>query len=287
MLVAASTLRPMTTSVVSSLSRREYLDGQRGLSGSAVAQSKHGSRPLGPRGSTSRQVSPRRPIPRNARPAPSTRRRRTASSRRAASPGSRRSTWRPRRTTRGRATAVTGRQPAAPATSSPWTPCSCNGCTCCSSSSCTTDECISRVSPPTPPVPGSPNKPATSSLRSMRRPPPSGSCSTTVTASSPEPSTTCGTGSVRRSFARRSRRRTPTPSPSPSAGLAPCAGECLDHLLITGRRHLLRVLHGYVQHNRHRPTAASTCRPLSSQRAKPSRDRQPPSRSTAATSSAA
>ena len=30
--------------------------------------------------------------------------------------------------------------------------------------------------------------------------------------------------------------------------------ECLDHLLITGRRHLLRVLHGYVQHdNRHRP----------------------------------
>jgi len=63
--------------------------------------------------------------------------------------------------------------------------------------------------------------------------------------------------------------------------------ECLDHLLITGRRHLLRVLHGYVQHNRHRPTAASTCRPLSSQRVKPSRDRQPPSRSTAATSSAA
>ena len=30
--------------------------------------------------------------------------------------------------------------------------------------------------------------------------------------------------------------------------------ECLDHLLITGRRHLLRVLHSYVQHyNRHRP----------------------------------
>jgi putative transposase len=30
--------------------------------------------------------------------------------------------------------------------------------------------------------------------------------------------------------------------------------ECLDHLLITGRRHLLRVLHSYVRHdNRHRP----------------------------------
>ena len=30
--------------------------------------------------------------------------------------------------------------------------------------------------------------------------------------------------------------------------------ECLNHLLITGRRHLLRVLHGYVQHyNHHRP----------------------------------
>jgi putative transposase len=30
--------------------------------------------------------------------------------------------------------------------------------------------------------------------------------------------------------------------------------ECLDHLLITGRRHLLRVLHSYVKHyNRHRP----------------------------------
>jgi putative transposase len=34
---------------------------------------------------------------------------------------------------------------------------------------------LARVSPPTPPAPGSPNKPATSSLRSMRRPPPSGS----------------------------------------------------------------------------------------------------------------
>ena len=30
--------------------------------------------------------------------------------------------------------------------------------------------------------------------------------------------------------------------------------ECLDHLLITGRRHLLRVLRVYVEHdNRHRP----------------------------------
>src|SRR5262245_23513815 len=47
MLVAASTLRPMTTSVVSSLSRRDYLDGQRRLSASASPQSKHGSRPPG------------------------------------------------------------------------------------------------------------------------------------------------------------------------------------------------------------------------------------------------
>jgi hypothetical protein len=30
--------------------------------------------------------------------------------------------------------------------------------------------------------------------------------------------------------------------------------ECLDHLLLTGRRHLLRVLRVYVEHyNRHRP----------------------------------
>ena len=30
--------------------------------------------------------------------------------------------------------------------------------------------------------------------------------------------------------------------------------ECLDHLLITGRRHLLHVFHSYVRHyNRHRP----------------------------------
>jgi putative transposase len=30
--------------------------------------------------------------------------------------------------------------------------------------------------------------------------------------------------------------------------------ECLDHLLITGRRQLVRVLHVYVEHyNRHRP----------------------------------
>ena len=85
--------------------------------------------------------------------------------------------------------------------------------------------------------------------------------------------------------------RTPIQAPNANAIAERWVGtvrrECLDHLLITGRRHLLRVLHGYVQHNRHRPTAASTCRPLSSQRVKPSRDRQPPSRSTAATSSAA
>jgi putative transposase len=30
--------------------------------------------------------------------------------------------------------------------------------------------------------------------------------------------------------------------------------ECLDHLLLAGRRQLVRVLHGYVEHcNRHRP----------------------------------
>ena len=30
--------------------------------------------------------------------------------------------------------------------------------------------------------------------------------------------------------------------------------ECLDHLLIVGREHLVRVLHGYVEHyNQHRP----------------------------------
>jgi putative transposase len=62
--------------------------------------------------------------------------------------------------------------------------------------------------------------------------------------------------SVRRSSVRRSKPRTPTPLPS--AGSAPCAG-MPDHLLITGRRHLLGVLHSYVRPTTAIvPTAAST-----------------------------
>jgi len=52
--------------------------------------------------------------------------------------------------------------------------------------------------------------------------------------------------------------RTPIQAPNANAIAERWVGtvrrECLDHLLITGRRHLLRVLHSYVQHyNRHRP----------------------------------
>jgi putative transposase len=52
--------------------------------------------------------------------------------------------------------------------------------------------------------------------------------------------------------------RTPIQAPNANAVAERWVGtvrrECLDHLLITGRRHLLRVLHNYVQHyNRHRP----------------------------------
>jgi transposase InsO family protein len=52
--------------------------------------------------------------------------------------------------------------------------------------------------------------------------------------------------------------RTPIQAPNANAVAERWVGtlrrECLDHLLITGRRHLLRVLHSYVQHyNRHRP----------------------------------
>jgi putative transposase len=51
---------------------------------------------------------------------------------------------------------------------------------------------------------------------------------------------------------------TPTQAPNANAVAERWVGtvprECLDHLLITGRRHLLRVLHSYVRHdNRHRP----------------------------------
>ena len=52
----------------------------------------------------------------------------------------------------------------------------------------------------------------------------------------------------------------PTPVQAPSANavaerwVGTVRRECLDHLLLTGRRHLLRVLHSYVRHyNRHRP----------------------------------
>jgi putative transposase len=52
--------------------------------------------------------------------------------------------------------------------------------------------------------------------------------------------------------------RTPIQAPNANAIADRWVGtvrrECLDHLLITGRRHLLRVLHSYVRHcNRHRP----------------------------------
>jgi putative transposase len=52
--------------------------------------------------------------------------------------------------------------------------------------------------------------------------------------------------------------RTPIQAPNANAVAERWVGtvrrECLDHLLITGRRHLLRVLHSYVRHyNRHRP----------------------------------
>jgi transposase InsO family protein len=52
--------------------------------------------------------------------------------------------------------------------------------------------------------------------------------------------------------------RTPIQAPNANAVAERWVGtlrrECLDHLLITGRRHLLRVLHSYVKHyNRHRP----------------------------------
>jgi putative transposase len=52
--------------------------------------------------------------------------------------------------------------------------------------------------------------------------------------------------------------RTPIQAPNANAVAERWVGtvrrECLDHLLITGRRHLLGVLHSYVRHdNRHRP----------------------------------
>jgi putative transposase len=52
--------------------------------------------------------------------------------------------------------------------------------------------------------------------------------------------------------------RTPIQAPNANAVAERWVGtvrrEYLDHLLITGRRHLLRVLHSYVRHyNRHRP----------------------------------
>ena len=59
----------------------------------------------------------------------------------------------------------------------------------------------------------------------------------------------------------------PTPVQAPNANavaerwVGTVRRECLDHLLLTGRRYLLGVLHSYVKHyNAIVPTAASTCR---------------------------
>ena len=86
--------------------------------------------------------------------------------------------------------------------------------------------------------------------------------------------------------------RTPIQAPNANAVAERWVGtvrrECLDHLLITGRRHLLRVLHGYVRHyNRHRPHRSLdlSAPERSARHGQP--DRQPPSSSTAAISSAA
>jgi putative transposase len=44
------------------------------------------------------------------------------------------------------------------------------------------------------------------------------------------------------------------PTPSLNAGVGTVRRECLDHLLIVGRRQLLHVLHRYIEHyNRRRP----------------------------------
>jgi transposase InsO family protein len=64
--------------------------------------------------------------------------------------------------------------------------------------------------------------------------------------------------------------------------------ECLDHLLIGGRRHLLGVLGIYTRHyNRHRPHRSLTCRLPSDQNAIARRSRWSPSNSAAVMSSAA
>ena len=87
--------------------------------------------------------------------------------------------------------------------------------------------------------------------------------------------------------------RTPIQAPNANAVAERWVGtvrrECLDHLLITGRRHLLRVLHSYVRAlqppsspPQPRPVGARVVRAPSHER-----DRQPPNRFTAAMSSAA
>jgi putative transposase len=101
-----------------------------------------------------------------------------------------------------------------------------------------------------PPAPGSPSKPGTSLARLMRRP-----ASDLIRDRDRK---------VTRAFDDIWRAvdaeviRTPIQAPNANAfaerWVTTVRRECLDHLLITGRRHLLRVLHSYVRHyDRHRP----------------------------------
>jgi hypothetical protein len=116
--------------------------------------------------------------------------------------------------------------------------------TSCSSSSSRPGECTWPVSPRTPTRRGSPGKPGTSPSTSGL--PVSGSSCATGTPRSADRSMRCSAPRASGSFERRSAHL--GRMHSRSASFRTVRQECLDHVLIYGRRHLERVLGAYVAH---------------------------------------
>ncbi len=141
-----------------------------------------------------------------------------------------------------------------PLTSSPWRPCASRPSTSCSSSNCAPGRFGSLASPTIRMDLGSSSVHGSARQRwnLWRTPPRLGSSFVTATPSSPPPSMMSSPPTASRSSRHRSRRQ--NANAVAERWVRTVRQECLDWMLIWGRRHLERVLDEYVRHyNDERP----------------------------------